>query len=163
MAETKKMIEKFGSQSVVSVACHWNGGGGNYHGVYLDKLSNGAREDSKIFAQYLKESFDEACERGKNGEFSCPEGMTNGMSGVRRLAESNTDGGPSQKCACVLTENWFADYPGGCAWGGSHYADMENGKYKTGRGWLMSDEGCRVVAHYHALGIKRYIDSLWKD
>ena len=54
-------------------------------------------------------------------------------------------------------------YPKGCAWGGSHYADMENGKYKTGRGWLMSEEGCKVVAHYHALGIKRYIDSLWKD
>lgn len=163
MAETKKMIEKFGSQSVVSVACHWNGGGGNYHGVYLNKLSNGSRQDSIQFAQYLKESFDEACEKGKNGEFTCPEGMTNGMSRVTHLSEANTDGGPQQNCACVLTENWFADYPKGCAWGGSHYADMENGKYKTGRGWLMSDEGCKVVAHYHALGIKRYIDSLWKD
>ena len=64
-------------------------------------------------------------------------------------------------CACALTENWFADYPKGCAWSNnSKYQEMENGHYKTGRGWLMSDEGVETIARLNANGIKRYIDSL---
>ena len=158
--ETQNLINKYGSDKVISVVPHWNGAGGNYHGVFVNKLSAGVREDSQILAECMVSEMEIV--KSKKDTLTMPVGMMDGKVRLLNLGENNTDGAPNLKCACILTENWFADYPKNCAWSNdSVYQDKdENGKYKTGRGWLESDEGIEELAQAHARGIKRYIDTL---
>ena len=66
-------------------------------------------------------------------------------------------------CACVLTENWFADYcpPENCIeWVSSDYNFKLFGKYGNGRAWLESPEGIEAIATMHVNAIMAYINSL---
>lgn len=165
MAETRAIVKKYGSKRVISVVPHWNGGGSYYHVVMINKASNGSRRDSKILAEMLREESIKMINKGVNGEFrKMPNGFmrTKNIKPVTPLGENNTDGAPQQDCACVLTENWFADYSvNNISYTGSNYDSLDSeGRYQTGRAWLESDEGCNVVADYHVAGIVNYINSL---
>lgn len=160
VVEIQNLVKKYGSDKVISVAVHWNGGGGQRHGVFVDKKSHGVRSDSMEFANYMRASFEEIAAVGKQndgqGYEGMPKGMMNGRCEIKNLYEENSDGGPQLNCACVLTENWYADYPKGSSWSSSNPEKYKN----TGRGFLMSDVGRRAIAKGHVNGIKRYIDSL---
>ena len=164
MKETAYYVRKCGSDSVISLSIHWNGGKGSRHEIYLNKDSIGWRADSKKMAQYLLDSINETAKRGRNGEYSLmPEGMMRQTNSIKALGEENTDGGPNQSCACALLENWFADYSTDkdVAWDGSRYTDKdEMGRFKTGRAWIESEEGGKVISEAIVKGLKRYIDSL---
>ena len=165
MAETRALVKKYGSKRVISVVPHWNGGGSYYHVVMINKASNGSRRDSKILAEMLREESLKMINKGVNGEFrQMPDGFmrNKNIKPVMPLGENNTDGAPQQDCACVLTENWFADYSvNGVSYTGSSYNTLDSeGRYQTGRAWLESNEGCNVVADYHVAGIVNYINSL---
>lgn len=160
MVETSNLIEKFGSDKVVSVVPHWNGGGGNYHMVMVNKSSKGTRQDSLKFAECMLTEIKKVKDK-KDSFVTLPDKMLNGNCRIENLPEGNSDGAPQQKCACLLTENWFADFPSGCEWyDDAVYSNTTNDRYNTGRGWLMSKEGIETIARAHADGIKRYIDTL---
>ena len=168
MRETKALIEKYGSKQVISVVPHWNGGAGNYHITFIDKESNGPRADSLKLAECFQAEFN-VLKNKKDTYTNMPTGMMNGDCRLLNFWEDtydskngkwikHTDGAPQQKCACVLTENWFADYPSGCPW--DDETEYNNGTpYPSGRGWLMN-EGIEEIAQAHAKAIKRYIDTL---
>lgn len=175
--EIQELIKKFGSDKVISVAVHWNGGGGNYHSVFVNhkkgvtvkdgKTSPGVREDAKKFAECMKASFEKITEELRKKEDSVyPKGMLDGYERIVNLDENNTDGGPRNNCACILTENWFADYAHKKEYKGlwaniSRWMEKdEDGRYKSGRGWLWSEEGLDAVGEAHAQGIKNYLDMI---
>lgn len=165
MAETRAIVKKYGSKCVISIVPHWNGGKSYYHVVMVNKASNGSRRDSNILAEMLREESIKMIGKGVNGEFrKMPVGFmrNKNIKPVTPLGENNTDGAPQQDCACVLTENWFADYSvNNVSYTGSNYDSLDSeGRYQTGRAWLESDEGCNVVADYHVAGIVNYINSL---
>ncbi len=166
MKETQQLIEKYGSSKVISVVPHWNGAGGNYHITFIDKVSNGPRDDSRKLAECFQTEFLKIKETKQN--YNIPNGMMNGDCKVQNFLEDewdainkkmikHTDEAPQLRCACVLTENWFADYPKGCNW-----SSDKNLKDTTssGRAWLMSEQGLKTLAQAHANAIKRYIDTL---
>lgn len=158
--EMQNLIKKYGSEQVVSVVPHWNGMRGNWHGVFVNKASKTTRQDSMNLAKCLVADFKNL--KSRRNEFeTMPTGMMDGDVSVKNLGETNTDGAPNLNCACVLTENWFADYgPKGSYWSGEEWDLKENGKFVTGRGWMETDEAITNIAQAHADGIKRYIDSL---
>ena len=92
-----------------------------------------------------------------------------------KLPEKNTDGAAQQTCACMLTENFFADYGDSdaikrfkgskesvevCDGTSTSWCAKENGKYLCGEGWLLDEEGINAIASAHVEAIKRYIDSV---
>lgn len=161
--ETQNLIKKYGSECVVSVAPHWNGGAGQYHGVFVNKVSQGVRSDAKKFAECMLASVKVTA--GKCDSYSSlPEGAMGGIKSTKiyNLGKDNTDGAVNLNCACILTENWFADFPEKCKWSNDKlYFNKADGKhFDTMRGWLMSDEGCRAIAEMHVRGIQNYINTL---
>lgn len=162
MIETKNLIEKYGSENVISVVPHWNGGGGQRHETYVNKTEATTRKDSLKLAECMQTAMEEVAKRGRNGDFvDMPLNAMKGPCKVAHLGESNTDGAPQQNCACILTENWYADYPYGSKWDNDNLYNKKdaNGRYASMRGWFM-DKGCEIIAKAHAEGIRRYIDSL---
>ena len=157
--EVKNLINKYGSDKVISVVPHWNGGYGQYHMVMVNKLSASTRSDSWALAECMKTEIDKA--REDSGFYNTmPVGMMKYDNRISLLGMKNTDWAPQQACACILTENWFADYPINSRWYAEDYGGKdENGRYKSGRGWL-ENEGMDILAQAHARGIKRYIDNL---
>ena len=153
--ETQNIIKKYGSENVISVVPHWNGAAGNYHGTFVNKVSKGVREDSMRLAECMVPEFLKIKEQRHS--LNIPEGMMDGACDIKNLGESNSDGAPQLNCACVMTENWFADYPAGCNW--SNDSTLGDPTY-SGRAWLMSEEGIRMVSTAHVNGIKRYIETL---
>lgn len=164
MIETTSIIQRYGSKQVISVVPHWNGGAGKRHIIILNKYTNGVREDSKKLADCMLTEIKAVRDNRDAYTLSSgmPSGMMNGTYTIEYLGENNTDGAPQQNCACILTENWFADYPENSPWFDdyNYYDKDSNGQYVSGRGWLMSDTGIKVIAEAHAKAIKRYIDSL---
>ena len=162
MRETEAIIKRYGSDKVISVVPHWNGGKGKYHLVLVDKASNGVRDDSFKLAECLQTEFVTVKDKvSKLTTQKPPEHMLDGKCRITNLGGNCTDAAPQLACACVLTENWFADYSmGGFLWYNDNYAEMINGMYQTGRGWLMSEKGVEIIAQAHVDGIKRYINSL---
>ena len=157
--ETKNIIKKFGSKEVVSVAPHWNGGGGKYHLVMVNKASKGVRDDSFKFGECMVSEMLKIKENKDN--LAAPTNMFSGKCELTNLFENNSDGAPQLDCACLLTENWFADYsPKGYKWYDDSTLGKIDGRYVTGRGWLISDEGVETIAQAHVNGIKRYIETL---
>lgn len=150
--ETQNIIKKYGSENVISIVPHWNGAAGNYHGTFVNKVSKGVREDSMRLAECMVPEFLKVKE--KRNDLDIPKGMMDGACDIKNLGENNTDGAPQLNCACVLTENWFADYPAGCNW--SSEPPIEN----SGRKWLLSEQGIKEVSMAHVNGIKRYIETL---
>lgn len=159
MKETKNIIKKFGSKEVVSVVPHWNGGAGKYHLVMVDKASNGVREDSLKFGECMVSEMLKVKENRNN--LNTPTNMLTGECKLVNLFEKNSDGAPQLECACLLTENWFADYsPKGFIWTDDSTLKPVDGKYLTGRAWLISEEGVETIADAHVKAIKRYVNTL---
>lgn len=174
MVETKNLVNKYGSSKVVSVVPHWNGCAGQRFAAIKGGKEDTIREDSVKLLECINE--EAKLIKAKKDTLKIPIGMMDGKctvehfpsrkkkdkdTGVEYISHKSSDGATMLNCACALSENWFADYPKGCAWSNdSKYQEMENGHYKTGRGWLMSDEGVETIAQLNAKGIKRYIDGL---
>ena len=182
--ETQALIEKYGSKKVISIVPHWNGGGGSYIAIF-DGVNWGSgpemRGDSSIFSSFVREEAQKVVDRGKNNEFAVmPKGMMKSVNSAYHLLDDhgdNTDGGGRLHCACVLSENFFADYGehGAKDWTSvlsniSKYAgtgkgwDSKDGnRYLYGEGWLLSDEGMTAISDMHVEAIRRYINSLHKE
>lgn len=159
MGEARKVVNAFGSKRVISVVPHWNGGAGSYYLILLNKNKEKVREDSKILAECMKNEADKIIQN-KDKLTKLPDGAIGDNIYVKNLNINNTDEAPQLDCACILTENWFADYPPqNGQWAKSSYGEIKNGKYVTGRGWLEND-GIDVIAKAHANAIKNYINSL---
>lgn len=174
MVETKNLVSKYGSSKVVSVVPHWNGCAGQRFAAIKGGKEDSIREDSVKLLECINE--EAKLVKAKKDMLKIPIGMMDGKctvehfpsrkkkdkdTGAEYISHKSSDGATMLNCACALSENWFADYPKGCAWSNeSKYQEMENGHYKTGRGWLMSDEGVETIAQLNAKGIKRYIDGL---
>lgn len=174
LVETQNLVKKYGSSKVVSVVPHWNGCAGQRFAAIKGGTEDSIREDSVKLLECINE--EAKLVKAKKDTLAIPVGMMDGKCTVEHfpsrektdketgrtyISHKSSDGATMLNCACALTENWFADYPKGCAWSNDEkYADQENGRYKTGRGWLMSREGIDTIAQLNANGIKRYIDSL---
>ncbi len=179
--ETQAIIEKYGSKKVISIVPHWNGGGGNYIAIF-DGVNWGSgpemRADSSIFSSFAREEAKKVVERGKNNEFAVmPKGMMKSVNSAYHLLDDHgdkTDGGGRLKCACVLSENFFADYGehGAKDWThelsniakyagtGQGWDSKDGNRYLYGEGWLLSDEGMTAISDMHVEAIRRYINSL---
>ena len=136
--ELRSIISKYGSNKVISIVPHWNGGYGNYFmacrgeelcqqqvdGQGKKSWSNCTdrkmRGDSYVLATIFEEEVQKTIERAKNHEFHLmPEGMMERTSQVLALLKTKTFGDGDRTdpavrldCACVLTENFFVDYNG---------------------------------------------------
>ena len=149
MKQTKKIIEKYGSESVVSVVPHWNGGMQNYYLVVLD-YKNRIRQDSLKLAECM---IGEA-KKFKNEEPDSWSKATAGAFNIKSYEDATgrvpnpdkDDGACRLNCACILTENWFHDYivPDGL-------------NYKK---HLQDNDTINRLAKAHANAIKKYIDQL---
>ena len=166
MQETKDFIKKLGSNKVISVVPHWNGAAGRYHGVFVNKASKCVRDDSMRFAECMADSAKKTATILYYTDYTLPEDSKKRKAidpndcRIVNLFEGNSDEAPQLDCACILTENWFADFPYGCRWDNENeYWKKTDGIFDTFRGWLM-DKGIENIAQMHAEGIKRYIDSL---
>jgi hypothetical protein len=98
MRETENMIKKFGSNCVISVVPHWNGGAGDYHLVMINKKSSGNRQDTLKFADCM---LTEMKKINENTYETMPVGMMKGGCRITNLGETNSDGAPNQQCACL--------------------------------------------------------------
>ena len=162
MTETKNFINILGSENVVSVVPHWNGGGGQRYEIYLNR-SGLIREDSKELAECMKAEVNNIITKIKNGNITSnvlPNNAIEDTINILPLPSSNSDEGPRINCACLLTENWYADYKEGgggpSAWG---RGKLDGLMYN----WLNAygeNGGIETIAQMHAKAIKRYIDSL---
>lgn len=106
--EVIEFCQKYGSQCVISVAVHWNGSCGNAAHVYVYNDKSQVRTDTNAFADIMVNSFN-----AMSGDIAkltdVPSGMSSGAS--RKINLHVIDGGVNINCACILTENYFADYP----------------------------------------------------
>lgn len=180
MFETKELVKKYGGEQVISVVPHWNGGGGQRYEIYLNREGK-VRSDSKKFAECMKSEVEKVVKLVSGCGISINEntiiegdGITkleNAITptiNIKTLPPNNSDGAPQQNCACILTENWYADYSGD----GKGVDKWKLGKTKNLLyNWLMSEKttteseedlksGIETIAQMHAKAIKRYIDSL---
>lgn len=181
--EVNSLVNKYGSKKVISIVPHWNACGGQYFMVFdgkqigtkingnswKDPRDQKMRGDSAKLAAYVRVEAEKVIQRYNNGEFNLiPEGMmNNGVSKTHLLYTESyqndmTDPGVNPNCACILTENFFADYKtGGPSWkDDENYKTMNNGRYQNGRAWLESEEGLNVIAEIHVNGIINYINSI---
>lgn len=144
-------IQKYGSKGVISIVPHWNGAKGNY---YLAMTGGGdnhkpQRQDSLELCRCIVE---EAKKVKNSVKFN---GMFDGAVSIKELGAENTDWAAQLDCACVLTENWFADYKSK----GNEWATEPPAEH-TGRYWLESEEGIETIANLHFNAIVNYIKSL---
>ena len=180
MFETKELVKKYGGEQVISVVPHWNGGGGQRYEIYLNREGK-VRSDSKKFAECMKSEVEKVVKLVSGCGISINENTIiegNGITklenaitptiNIKTLPSNNSDGAPQQNCACILTENWYADYSGD----GKGVDKWKLGKTKNLLyNWLMNEKttteseedlksGVETIAQMHAKAIKRYIDSL---
>lgn len=169
--ETRRLVNRFGSDCVIHIAPHWNGGGGSSYLLELD-YSWKVREDSKNLANCLKPFVEKLIESKE-----LPSGITNNiiiesMDKINSNVDpKNNDGAPRLDCACVLTENWFADWDYVTGKGDvdtwKRYAgtieNYDSNKEKCKNLFctkLLEENMIELIAKMHAEGIKKYIDSL---
>lgn len=146
----KEMVLRYGSERVISIVPHWNGGGGEYFSALVNE--DAVREDALRFSQiFANEAMTMIRERGIPIAYKNPTPLA---SQVKKYG--GTDPAIWLNCACVLTENFFADY--------KKYAnkgwDNEEPAEGTGRKWLDSPEGLKTIAELHVNAIEKYIKSL---
>lgn len=170
--EVQQLIKKYGSNKVISIIPHWNGGAGQYFaafdGGYKDHTEFKTRKDSLAFATLFREEAEKACGRAKGGAYpEMPDGFMKSVNQTHVLSPKNSDGGPILDCACVLTENFFADYGKLIAGPLSNIPNKQNvwsekngTKFVSGQGWLLSDEGLNAISDIHVEAIRRYIENL---
>lgn len=152
--ETRNLISKYGSDKVISLVPHWNGAAGNY---FVAMTGGGdhnkpQRPDSMKLCQFI---VDEAKKVKESMNF---HGMFNGTVKTLPLGPNNTDGAAQLDCACVLTENWFADYNSK----DSNKWSQTPPDNTTGRYWLESPQGVDTIATLHFNAIIKYIEDLNK-
>ena len=166
--EAYALVDKYGSEKVITLVPHWNAGAGNYYCALKGGTQEATREDSIAFMNCIVKEAEEIKAK-RNTYTTLPPGMLDGSCKVRHyFGEKSNDPGTMPKCACAMTENWFADY---CSKGKTEskkfnnirYTDAvwekDNGRWVWGKGWL-NNEGFEDIAQCHARGIKRYIDTL---
>jgi D-alanyl-D-alanine dipeptidase len=168
MIETRNLVKKYGSKKVISLVPHWNGCGQKHYTALKGGKDDFTREDSIKLMECVCACAKEV--KAKSASFTTmPKGAMDGSCSVVQfparkkddgtISYKSCDGATQQDCACALTENWFADYPKGCNWAGANYKDKDSeGRFKTMRAWLESDEGVQTIAEINAKGIKKYID-----
>lgn len=180
LKETEELIKKYGSKKVISIVPHWNGGGGRYyvifdgkvlgdrkdiHSAWTNPRSPKYREDSVILAKFMAAEVNNFLDK-KDLYTKAPDGMFKNLKTDMHLlfTESynpdKTDPAVKMNCACILTENWFADY--GTGYDRTNYNQLINGHYTNGRAWLESDEGLTAIGEMHVKAIINYINSLNK-
>jgi hypothetical protein len=157
MIQTTNIINRYGSKNVISIVPHWNGGGGRRYEIYVD-YDGRVREDSYKLAECMASEVKNCV--SDLGNFKGYEKCINNVIEIKSLPfedEKKDDGAPRINCACILTENWFAD----CKIDGNSGSSLwENGKLDDlFYNWL-NDDGIDVVAKMHVKAIKRYINSL---
>jgi hypothetical protein len=77
MTETKNLIEKYGSDCVVSLVAHWNGGAGNYYLALKNGRDNYTRPDSIKLSECLVE--EAKIVQSKRAEYTTlPDGAMDG-------------------------------------------------------------------------------------
>lgn len=77
MIETKNLIEKYGSDCVVSLVAHWNGGGGNYYTALKNGRDDYTRPDSIKLSECLLEEV--KIVQSKRAEYTTlPDGAMDG-------------------------------------------------------------------------------------
>ena len=171
--ETQNLIKRFGSDKVIHIAPHWNCGGNSYYLIELD-YSWKVRRDSTILANCMKSIIQNFIENNKEIlPTTIPNNVIiNSMDkviGLEKVNEDKNDSAPRLDCACVLTENWFADWDYNNGVGDSSTWGLYGGtikKYKKDKcknlfcNRLLEDDMIELVAQMHAEGIKKYIDSL---
>lgn len=169
--ETQSIIKKYGSKCVISVVPHWNGGHTSHFLALKNNRNENTRKDSIILCKYMIAEAYKLLEKANNGAFSTmpigfmSEKEQNWHKEPAFPPDGTNDGAVKLDCACVLSENWFADYSvNGISYTSSNYDELDaNGRYQTGRAWLESDEGCNAVADMHVSAIVNYINSLGKN
>lgn len=174
-SEVKQLIKKYGSKKVIMLVPHWNGGAGKYFSAIKGGTQDETRNDSLKLLNCMVESAKEVMTTETKYFTKMPDGMTKDGCKVCKFPDRpdekpptfwSTDPATRQSCACALTENWFADYPSGCAHNDDNKYKETNaeGKYKTGRGWLEdSSQGLEAIAQLNARGIRKYIQTLEKE
>jgi hypothetical protein len=162
MKETNALIKYHGSKSVISVVPHWNGGGQKRYEIFLNWVNN-ERPDSVILAKKMRDSVFKTLNSASFDEYSnCVNDFKVNILPLNWYFPKNDgqDGAPRLNCACILTENWYADCDRtNSNLGPSKYEknqDIEDLFYT----WLISDKGIKTVAEMHAEAIKSYIDDL---
>jgi hypothetical protein len=176
MQETYDLRLKYGSEQVVSVVPHWNGGGGKRYEIYLN-YEGKIRSDSVKLAECMKSEVETVISQVKNVDISISgttildndlgttklnDAISNRID-ILPLSPKNTDGAPRCNCACILTENWYSDYHGKSKGPDLWALGKHNGLFYQ---WLIHDKddglknGVETIAQMHAKAIKRYIDSL---
>lgn len=136
---------------------------------WKDPRNPRVREDSARLAAYTRAEAQKIIAK-KDSFTTMPVGMMDqGVNATHLLftdsytnATKGTDPGVDPNCACILTENFFADYTtGGPSYNDdANYKTMSNGRYQNGRAWLESDEGLNAIADIHVGAIVNYINSL---
>lgn len=121
--QTLNLCNKYGSKKVISLVPHWNGGRSTRHHTYVGITGKYHREDSDKFSDCVCAVAKKVAEWDKRGDVpSCAPGAVLGIrqngndgdytaAGRKMLGSDKTDPAVMVPCACVLTENWFADYP----------------------------------------------------
>ena len=172
MCETRDLIKKYGSKKVMSIVPHWNGGCGQRYQIYLN-YEGLVREDSLKLSECMKNEVQTVINAVKNGFYIFNKNGFNLYTSnaitdtieIFNLPATKSDGAPRLDCACILTENWYADFhPDGGGVDKWKYAKLDGLMYQ----WLISEVnendrekgGVEVIADMHAKAIKRYIDSL---
>lgn len=178
MKETEELIKKYGSKNVISIVPHWNGCRGDYYAVFYGKVigdrknlksgwknprNSRYRSDSVELAKYIEAEVEKFLNK-KDLFTKAPDGMFKKFNKDLHLlftdnySYDRTDPAVKVNCACILTENWFADY--GIKWNDKDYNVMADNRYVNGRAWLESDEGLNAIAEIHVNAIVEYIKSL---
>lgn len=192
MEATKTLINKYGSQNVVSLVPHWNECSGSYYLFMLDYMGK-ERPDSYELYKYGRETVKECTipEDWKNIMLTDNDSIKVVPSGYYSVKNSEkNDGAPRLNCACILTENWFADTKKDGTNGSTIFRKMkeeyknkyqnkitnksfydyindlpEDHKYKNEfknilAYWLLSDDGIDFIANLNANMLKKYISKL---
>ena len=127
--------------------------------------------------EYFRNAADRLIVKKSSDFDKMPDGMTSKVLETRALPERNSDGAAQVSCACMLTENFFADYGDKSKFRGGYqtvinemtpgfpedqktWSKTVNGKYVCGEGWLLDEEGMNAIVEAHVEAIKRYVDSL---
>lgn len=179
LREVRAIIKKYGSKKVISLVPHWNGTpskktppprptGKSFQAYDGLECSAPPREDSMKFAKFARYAAQKICDNSNNYT-EMPLGMLNNVNyKIHTLNDCQSDPKKNKKdpavmvpCACILTENFFADYESGTvAWDGPNYKTKLGNRYQTGRAWLESEQGLNTIAELNVNAIVNYIDSL---
>jgi len=195
-AQIKRIISKYGSKKVISIVPHWNAAYGSRFEVYRGydtETTTVFRPDSDSFADIVMSEAKKVIARYKRGEFTkitpgamdcvSPAGVPRERLQVtkKNISYGKQDPSVMVNCACVLTENWFVDYPADKQkvgeevlhpgvrpillkqqWDKSGSTIMEavdeQGRYKIMQGWMFDTEGLQAIAFMNAMSVVRYIE-----